>query len=83
MKGKMKMRSEIYSRLRSSPDAYKSEMKYGIYEKKNKFALHMICDTKKRAEFHLANTIPEYVKKSYYSDKTLTVDSFEVREYKS
>lgn len=55
-------------------------MKYAIVEKKNHLAVHGLFDVKERAENHLKNIIPEHIKKSYFMDKTLTVDSFEIVE---
>ena len=56
-------------------------MQYGIYEKNNPLALHGIFDTLERAEKHLKETIPVYVARSYFMDKTLKADSFEIRPY--
>ena len=53
--------------------------KFGIYEKENVNALHSIFDTWERADNHLKNVIPDYVRVGYYDDKTLTKDSFEIR----
>ena len=58
-----------------------SIMKYGIYEKKDHLALHGIFDSLYRAERHLKEVIPVYVEKSYFTDKTLTADSFEILPY--
>jgi hypothetical protein len=44
---------------------------FGLYEKKNKLALHGIFDTKASAERHLKENIPEYCRKGYFTDKTL------------
>lgn len=53
---------------------------YHIVEKKNHSALRGIFDDFFMAEKHLRETIPEYVKKSYFTDKTLTPESFEIIE---
>lgn len=57
-------------------------MQFAIVEKNNHLALHSIFDSRESADRHLAIVIPEYVRKSYYMDKTLTPDSFEVIEYR-
>ncbi len=56
-------------------------MEYGIYEKKDQFALHGIFDSLERAERHIKENIPVYVARSYFTDKTLTADSFEILPY--
>ena len=56
-------------------------MEYAIVEKKNHLAVHGIFDTLDRAEAFLAGTIPLYVARGFYMDKTLRADSFEVIPY--
>ncbi len=51
-----------------------------IVEKKNHLAVHGIFETRARAERHLAVTIPEYVAKGYFIDKTLRAGDFEIIE---
>ena len=51
---------------------------YKLVEKNNHLAVHGLFDTLDRAENHLKNTIPEYCRKGYFMDKTLTPDSFTV-----
>lgn len=51
---------------------------YKLVEKTNRHAVHGIFDSLERAENHLANVIPEYVKRGYFIDKTLTADSFTI-----
>jgi len=58
-----------------------SIMEYGIYEKKDRFALHGIFDSLERAERHIKEIIPVYVAKSYFTDKALTADSFAILPY--
>lgn len=53
-------------------------MTYKIVEKKNHLAVHGLFDSKERAERHLKEVIPVYVAKSYFMDKTLIADSFEI-----
>lgn len=55
-------------------------MPFHIVEKKNPLALHGIFDSRERAERHLREVIPEYVAKSYFTDKTLTAESFMIKE---
>ena len=54
-------------------------MRYKIVEKKHPLHVHGYFDSLERAENHLKNVIPEYVNKSYFMDKTLTADSFEIK----
>ena len=53
---------------------------FKLVEKKNHNALHALFDSRERAERHLQVVIPGYVKRSLFSDKTLTADSFEIIE---
>jgi len=55
-------------------------MQYAIVEKHNHFAVHGYFDSQERANWFLCNTIPVYVARAYYMDKTLTANSFEVIE---
>lgn len=55
-------------------------MKFAIVEKKNNLAVHGYFDSRDRAERHLSETIPEYVRRSYFMDKTLTPSDFEIKE---
>lgn len=52
--------------------------KIKIVEKKNALAVHGLFDTVARAENHLKNNIPEYVRRGYYMDKNLTADDFAI-----
>lgn len=51
-----------------------------IVEKKNHLAHHAHCSNRERAEHWLNVNAPEYCKKGYFMDKTLTPDSFEIIE---
>jgi hypothetical protein len=51
-----------------------------LVEKKNHNALHALFDIRERAERHLREVIPDYVKRGLFSDKTLRADSFEIIE---
>lgn len=53
---------------------------FAIVEKDNPLALHGLFDNCERAEMHLRETIPVYVARSYFMDKTLTADSFVIVE---
>jgi len=53
---------------------------YKLVEKNNHLAVHGLFDVKERAEKHLEETVPEYVRKGYFMDKTLTATSFEIIE---
>jgi len=51
---------------------------FKMVEKDNPLALHALFDTKERGEKHLAEMVPIYCKHGYYTDKTLTPESFEI-----
>jgi hypothetical protein len=55
---------------------------YLLIEKKNKLAVHGIFHSKEAAEKFLQNTVPTYVSKGFYSDKSLTANSFKVVKQK-
>jgi hypothetical protein len=55
-------------------------MKYIIIEKANPLRVHCICHTRERAQHWLDVKAPEYVAKGYFMDKTLTADSFTIKE---
>jgi hypothetical protein len=55
-------------------------MRYAIVEKKNHLAVHGYFHSMERAARHLAETIPEYVARRFFMDKTLTKDDFEIIE---
>jgi hypothetical protein len=53
---------------------------YKVIEKLNPLAVHCICDTLERAEHWIKVNAPEYVAKGYFMDKTLTADSFTIKQ---
>lgn len=55
-------------------------MSYLLVEKTNHNAVHGLFDDADRAKKHLKEVIPTYVERGYFSDKTLTSDSFEIIE---
>tara|TARA_R110000822_G_scaffold162434_1_gene302878 strand:+ start:190 stop:363 length:174 start_codon:yes stop_codon:yes gene_type:complete len=55
-------------------------MKYLIIEKANPLTVHCICDTQERAQRWINENAPEYARKGYFMDKTLTADSFTIKE---
>lgn len=55
---------------------------FQIVEKKNPLALHGLFDSVSAAAHHLYKTIPEYVSKGYFMDKTLKADDFKIVECK-
>lgn len=57
-------------------------MKHSVIEKANPLAVHAICCTKERALRWIAVKAPEYCSKGFFMDKTLTPDSFTIKEYK-
>lgn len=52
--------------------------KYVLVEKKNRLAVHGLFDSLDRAQRHLKETIPVYVAKGYFMDKTLKATDFEI-----
>ena len=57
-------------------------MKYKVIEKNNPNAVHAICDTLERARHWIEVKAPEYAAKGYFMDKTLTADSFTIKDSK-
>ncbi len=55
-----------------------AKTEFKLVEKKNHLACHGIFDSLRSVEIHLKETIPGYVAKGYFLDKTLTADSFEI-----
>lgn len=51
---------------------------FKLVEINNKLAVHGIFDLEERAKKHLEETIPLYVQRGYFMDKTLTADSFKI-----
>jgi hypothetical protein len=51
---------------------------YRLVEKANRHATHGIFDTRESADRFLRDIVPTYVARGFYSDKTLTADSFEI-----
>lgn len=51
---------------------------FKLVEKCNHLAVHGHFGSKESAEQHLKEKIPLYVQRGYFTDKTLTADSFEV-----
>lgn len=56
---------------------------FKIVEKKNPLAVHAHCSTRESAQHWLDTNAPEYCAKGYFSDKTLTPDSFEIKPLKA
>jgi len=55
-------------------------MKIKLVEKKNNHAVHGLFCSREKAEKHLKETIPIYIEKGYFIDKTLTAADFEIIE---
>lgn len=49
-----------------------------IVEKKNPLVCHGHFATMERAERHLRDVIPDYVKRGYFMNKTLTAEDFTI-----
>ena len=57
-------------------------MTFKVIEKQNANAVHAICDIRERAQHWINTKAPEYAAKGYFMDKTLTADSFTIKESK-
>lgn len=55
-------------------------MIFKVVEKQNPLAVHVICDSRERAQFWINVRAPEYAAKGYFMDKTLTADSFTIKD---
>lgn len=55
-------------------------MKYIIIEKASPLAVHCICDSRERAQHWIDVKALEYAAKGYFINKTLTADSFTIKE---
>lgn len=53
-------------------------MRFYIIERNDPLAVHGIFDSLARAERHLTEVIPDYVRRGYFMDKTLTASCFMV-----
>ncbi len=58
-------------------------MVFKLVEKKDNNAVHGLFDSLQSAEKHVAETIPIYVQKGYFMDKTLTSKSFKIIKQKT
>lgn len=56
-------------------------MPFKIVEKKNNLAVHAHCLSLASAQNWISENAVEYCKKGYFMDKTLTPDSFEIKEF--
>lgn len=54
---------------------------FQVVEKKNPRAVHCITYTRERAERWIAVTAPDYCRRGYFMDKTLTPESFTIKEF--
>lgn len=57
-------------------------MAYLVVEINNPLAVHASCDTMGGAKRWIAINAPEYCAKGYFMDKSLTPESFTIREDK-
>lgn len=55
-------------------------MRYKIIEKNNHLAIHGWFDSFGAAVHHLEKTIPDYVNRGFFMDKTLTKDDFTIAD---
>lgn len=51
-----------------------------MVEKNNHLAVHVIFMSRERGEKFIRETVPDYVARGIYMDKTLTAESFEIIE---
>ena len=51
-----------------------------IVEKNNHLACHGIFGSKESAQNHIDNVIPEYLRKGYFTDKSLKHSDFIIKE---
>ena len=54
-------------------------MRFLVIEKKNPLAVHAVCDRLDRALNWITVNAPEYARKGYFMDKTLTAESFTIK----
>ena len=57
-------------------------MQFHIVEKQNPLALHAICETRESADRWIKELAPFYCARGHFMDKTLTPDSFTIKETK-
>lgn len=55
-----------------------NSLEYRMVEKKNHLAVHAVFSSQSGGERFLKDVVPNYIKRGLYSDKTLTVDDFEI-----
>jgi hypothetical protein len=53
-----------------------------VIEKNNPLAVHAHCYTKERADLWISEKAPLYCANGFFMDKTLTPDSFTIKEVK-
>lgn len=53
---------------------------FKVVEKKNHLAVHALCSYKVEAERWIKENAPIYCAKGFFMDKTLTSDSFIIKE---
>lgn len=58
------------------------ENDWKIVEKKNPLAVHALCHSRESAQRWIDVNAPLYCARGYFVDKTLTPDSFTIREPK-
>lgn len=57
-------------------------MQCKVVEKKNPLAVHAICETRESAQRWIDEKAPIYCARGYFDDKTLTPESFTIKETK-
>lgn len=57
-----------------------SAKKWYVVEKGNELAVHVHCSSKDSAQRWIDEKAPVYCERGYFMDKTLTPDSFTIKE---
>ena len=53
---------------------------FKVVEKKNHYAVHVVCPSRDAAEWWINVEAPIYCARGYFMDKTLTPNSFIIKE---
>lgn len=54
---------------------------FKVVEVENELAVHAIFDTLPRAERYMREVLPVYVERGLFTNKSLTVKDFKIKEY--
>lgn len=56
--------------------------RFYVVQKNDQNAIHAVCSTREGAQKWIDEFAPVYVQRGFFSDKTLTAESFEIKEEK-